>query len=157
MIDLELSDSELNIFERDFSPSCHEIGRTTVQGWSMSEIYDFTLGTNPQTALDGETALKADRIVCPYPFYTLAVNADGTVSPCSDDWSHKAAIGDANTETLQEIWNGHCMHTFRMMHLMNERCQNPACCNCHCIQGVPSDSDLDLDRGRLVQLFGGQW
>jgi radical SAM protein with 4Fe4S-binding SPASM domain len=155
LIDLGLTEEELAIFDRDFSASCHEIGRTTVQGWSMSEIYDFTLGTNPQVALDGKTVLKSRRIVCPYPFYTLAVNADGTVSPCSDDWSHKAAIGDANNETLQEIWNGRRMHDFRMMHLMSERYRNDACRNCHCVQGVAEDSDLDADRERLAALLGG--
>ncbi|MBT5271532.1 MAG: radical SAM protein [Candidatus Marinimicrobia bacterium] len=156
LIDLGLSKVELEKFEQDFSASCHEIGRTTVQGWSLSEIYDFTLGTNPQFSLDGKTALKTGRITCPYPFYTLAVNADGAVSPCSDDWSHKAAVGDSNTETLQEIWSGRRMHDFRMMHLTDERHCNDACRNCHCLQGVAEDSDLDFDRERLISIFGSR-
>lgn len=154
LIDLGLSDAELDIFNRDFSTSCHEIGRTTAQGWSLSELFDFTLGTNPQVSLDGQTPLRKGRVACPFPFYTLAVNADGTVSPCPDDWSHKAAVGNANVETLQEIWQGARMHAFRMMHLRGERTRNEACRNCHCVQGVADDSDLDADRQRLLEIFG---
>lgn len=156
LIDFGLTSNELEIFRRDFSGSCHEIGRTTAQGWSLSEVFDFTLGTHPQVALDGQTPLKANRTACPFPFYTLAVNADGTVSPCSDDWSHKAAIGNANRQTLQEIWNGERMQDFRMMHLDGERHLNAACRNCHCIQGAAADSDLDGDRRRLAEIFRGR-
>lgn len=154
LIDFGLDDAELKIFHRDFEPFCHEIGRTTAQGWSHSEIFDFTLGTQPKVSLDGHTLLKPNRVVCPFPFYTLAINADGTVSPCPDDWSYKAVIGDVNTETLQEIWNGERLRAFRMMHLNGERHRNDACRHCHCIQGIPNDSDLDADRTHLVQLFG---
>jgi len=153
LIDLGLSAQELEIFSHDFAPTCDEIGRTTAQGWSHSDLFDFTLGTNPAVSLDGHTVLKPQRSVCPFPFYMLAVNANGVVSPCMDDWTHKAMIGDANTETLQEIWNGPRLRAFRLMHLGGERGRNEACGPCRCIQGVPEDSDLDADRERLSRLF----
>ena len=156
LIDFGLSSDELDIFARDFSASCDEISRTTAQGWSLSEIFDFTLGSNPVVSLDGQTPLKPQRIACPFPFYTMAVNANGLVSPCPDDWSHKAAAGDANIQTLQEIWNGLRLREFRLMHLEGRRGRNAACAKCHCIQGIPDDSDLDAHLEQLTRLFSGE-
>ena len=153
IIDLGLSRAEQETFARDFGPLCDEIGRTTAQGWSYSELFDFTLGTRPEVSLDGRTPLNPCRVVCPFPFYTLAVNANGLVSPCSDDWAMKAIVGDANTESLVEIWNGPRLADFRRMHLAGRRSENPACRNCHCVQGAPEDCDLDADRDRIAELF----
>jgi radical SAM protein with 4Fe4S-binding SPASM domain len=144
------------VFSRDFGPLCDEIGRTTAQGWSHSDLFDFTLGTNPAVALDGRTALKPERVACPFPFYMLAVNANGVVSPCVDDWTHRAMVGDAATETLQQIWNGPRLRAFRLMHLTGERRRNEACGPCRCVQGIPEDSDLDADLRRLSGLFEGR-
>lgn len=155
IIDFGLTSDELEIFNRDFASTCDEITRTTAQGWSLSEIFDFTMGSNPTTALDGQTPLNSKRIACPFPFYTMAINANGLISPCPDDWSHKAAIGDSNAQTLQEIWNGPRLREFRMMHLKGKRGQNPACAKCHCIQGIPQDSDLDGHLEQLTDLFAG--
>jgi radical SAM protein with 4Fe4S-binding SPASM domain len=155
IIDLGLSAAELEIFSRDFGPICDEIGRTTAQGWSHSELFDFTLGTKPSVALDGHTPLKPQRITCPFPFYTLAVNANGIVSPCPDDWTLKAMVGDANKESLVDIWNGEKMRAFRIMHLRNHRKQNPACCNCGCVIGTPEDTDLDAALERLIPIYEG--
>ncbi len=155
LIDFGLSREELDIYSRDFSNICDEVSRTTAQGWSLSEIFDFTLGSHPTVSLDGQTPLNPRRIACPFPFYTMAVNANGLVSPCMDDWSHKAVIGDSNKETLQEIWNGPRLREFRLMHLAGKRIQNAACANCHCIQGVSEDSDLDANLTQLTNLFAG--
>ncbi|MEI6209100.1 MAG: radical SAM/SPASM domain-containing protein [Desulfuromonadales bacterium] len=155
LIDFGLSRDDLEIFAHDFSTSCDEISRTTAQGWSHSEIFDFTLGSNPTASLDGQTPLNPKRIACPFPFYMMAVNANGLVSPCPDDWTHKAVIGNANTETLQEIWNGLSLREFRQMHLSGKRGCNVACANCHCIQGIPEDSDLDESLEQLSNIFAG--
>jgi len=155
LIDFGLSGEELDRYARDFSPLCDEVARTTAQGWSLSEIFDFTLGTNPSVSLDGRTPLKSKRIACPFPFYTMAVNANGLVSPCPDDWSHKAAVGDTHRETLQDIWRGERLREFRLMHLTGRRGLNEACAQCHCIQGIPEDSDLDSHLPRLTGLFEG--
>lgn len=153
LIDFGLSREELDIYSRDFSPLCDEVARTTAQGWSLSEIFDFTLGAHPAVALDGQTPLMAQRSACPFPFYSMAVNANGLVSPCPDDWSHKATVGDAKTQTIQEIWQGGQLREFRLMHLAGLRGENPACAHCHCIQGIPEDSDLDGHLERLTHLY----
>lgn len=156
LIDIALDPSDLSRFQTDFSPICDEIGRTTAQGWSHSELFDFTLGSNPTVALDGATPLKTDRICCPFPFYTMAVNANGLVSPCSDDWSQKAILGDTRTEGIFNIWNGVRMQHFRSHHLHAQRHVYEACRHCQKITGVAMDCDLDSDLARLAKIYGDQ-
>ncbi|WP_167955996.1 radical SAM/SPASM domain-containing protein [Anaerosporobacter faecicola] len=41
--------------------------------------------------------------ICVNPWTSVKVNADGTVNPCSLDWSSKFVIGNINDNTLEEI------------------------------------------------------
>jgi radical SAM protein with 4Fe4S-binding SPASM domain len=68
--------------------------------------------------------------VCPSPFYTLFVNADGAVTCCCVDWSKKTIVGNVHSQSLLEIWNGPAMADFRRMHLERRRCENAACSGC---------------------------
>ncbi len=150
---LGLTDEDIAKFGRDFKGISDECLVMTPMGWSRTDVYDFTLGSNPTTGDNGETPLKQDRIVCPYPFYSLAINFDGSVSVCCADWSHGTVIGNVCDTALIDIWNGSAMRELRIIHLANRRSENSACANCQTIQGIPDDSDLDLDRQRLLKLF----
>jgi len=74
---------------------------------------------------------------CPYIFYSMAVNTDGTVSLCFLDWARKLDIGDVRTQSVKEIWNGQAMHHHRIEHLKGCRKDNPTCGACgqltHCL------------------------
>ncbi len=153
IIRLGLTESEIEKFGRDFAGICDECLVMTPMGWSRTDLYDFTLGSNPTTGDNGETPLHPGRVVCPYPFYSLAVNFDGSVSVCCADWSHGTVVGDARTASLADIWNGPAMQSLRLLHLRGNRSENSACAHCHTMQGLPDDSDLDADRERLLPLF----
>ncbi|WP_305906541.1 radical SAM/SPASM domain-containing protein [Methylomarinum sp. Ch1-1] len=75
--------------------------------------------------------------VCPYIFYSMAVNTDGTVSLCFLDWARKLVVGDTRTETLKAIWNGEAMQRHRIAHLRGCRMDNSTCADCgqlsHCL------------------------
>ncbi len=43
---------------------------------------------------------------CTFPWYAMVVCADGTVTPCPQDFWAKMNLGDFKTQTLQEIWHG---------------------------------------------------
>ncbi|MEI6209101.1 MAG: radical SAM/SPASM domain-containing protein [Desulfuromonadales bacterium] len=150
---LGLTDANIEKFGRDFRGICDECLVMTPMGWSRTDVYDFTLGSNPTTGDNGETPLRQDRLVCPYPFYSLAINFDGSVSVCCADWSHGTVVGDVCTSALIDIWNGSPLQELRRMHLVNRRAENSACANCQTMQGLPDDSDLDVDRERLLPLF----
>ena len=74
---------------------------------------------------------------CPYIFYAMSVNSDGTVSVCFLDWARKLVIGDTRKESLKDIWNGDPMFEIQKMHLKGDRCKNDTCGNCgqltHCL------------------------
>ena len=153
ILKLGLTDAEVEKFGQDFAEISDECLVMTPMGWSRTDLYDFTLGSNPTTGDNGETPLCPERIVCPYPFYSLAVNFDGSVSVCCADWSHGTVVGNVQTMSLCDIWNSHEMQALRRLHLQGYRSQNIACAHCHTIQGLPGDSDLDNDRMRLMSFF----
>jgi radical SAM protein with 4Fe4S-binding SPASM domain len=76
-------------------------------------------------------------MTCPYIFYSLSVNSDGSVSLCFLDWARKLVIGDLRTETLKNIWNGERLFRYRMEHLEGKRKQDSVCGTCgqltHCL------------------------
>jgi radical SAM protein with 4Fe4S-binding SPASM domain len=74
---------------------------------------------------------------CPYIFYSLAVNSDGSVSLCFLDWGRKLVIGDLRRQSLAEIWTGEELFRHRMLHLQGNRSDNEVCAACgqlsHCL------------------------
>lgn len=139
IIDCGLRDAEKEKFFADFDPISDFITIDTVGGWSMSSAKDWTLGTNPKNYLDLPGFVRKE--VCPYPFYTLAVNFDGRVSICCVDWSMSTLVGDLRTESLSALWNGERLFEFRRMHLTGERKLNPACADCFALNGLPDNID----------------
>lgn len=153
IIRFDLTDEQITKFGNDFEGICDECLVMSPRGWSQSDVFDFTLGTNPSTGIDGVTQINKRRIVCPYPFYTMAVNFDGSVSVCCLDWSHGAVVGDIRENTLREVWEGERMRGFRIKHLEGKRCDIKACANCQPVEGMRSDSDLDDVRESLLKIF----
>lgn len=71
-----------------------------------------------------------DKNICSYIFYSMVINADGTVSACCPDWEQKLIIGDLKAQTLKEIWNSSKLKNLQILHLKNERHSNLVCGNC---------------------------
>jgi radical SAM protein with 4Fe4S-binding SPASM domain len=80
--------------------------------------------------------------ICPYIFYSLSINADGTASLCFLDWSRKLMVGDVKTESFKQIWQGEALFAYQKMHLLKKRQEHPICAVCgqltHCL---PDDID----------------
>lgn len=67
---------------------------------------DFEADCIPDSFETGHYGQKIEpRTVCPYIFYTIVVNADGSVSSCVGDWKHEQVLGDIKKESLYSIWN----------------------------------------------------
>ena len=113
-----------------------------LMGWSYSGVKDFTLGTNPDT-YDGLPFTEKE--VCPYPFYVMAVNFDGSVSLCGNDWSHSTVVGNLNQNTVREVWNSEAWFKFQKMLCEGRRCENRACGDCYYLKIVPDNIDQDKD------------
>jgi len=68
---------------------------------------------------------------CQSLWYTLAVNWDGSVNLCSDDFGGHEPVGHLKDQTLRQIWVGERMNTFREMMMENRRKEMPICQNCN--------------------------
>ena len=141
--DANLSEAQKLKFREDFEPICDTYAIEKLMGWSYSSVKDFTLGTNPDT-YDGLPFTEKD--VCPYPFYVMAVNFNGSVSLCGNDWSHSTVVGNLSENSLQEVWNGEALFNFRKMLLEGRRCENRACGDCYYLKIVPDNIDPDKEK-----------
>jgi len=153
IIDTGLRAAEREQFCQDFAPISDSLNVDAIMGWSGTGEKDLTLGLNPVTGPQNLTSLQQNRVICPEPFKTMAVNFNGAVSVCCVDWSFDTIIGDATHTSLVDIWNGEELQRFRHMHLMGRREEISACAGCHYALGCPQESDLDPEQARLSHVF----
>lgn len=125
-------------------------------------LYDFTHISDslfvenmvpcwPTFFIDGEHSgkgiygqdLAEPPAVCPYIFYSMSINAEGSVSMCFLDWKHRMIVGTANSkETLKEIWNGSNMFVWRLFMLTEQRKYHEFCGRCQqLVYGMPDNID----------------
>jgi radical SAM protein with 4Fe4S-binding SPASM domain len=153
LLDIGFNDEERETFFKDFGDIADETFIDEVMGWSDSDRFDFTLGRSPEVGMTRRTPIKSDRIVCPQPFYTLAVNFNGVVSVCCVDWTMNTIVGDCRTQSLHAIWNSDSLREFRLLHLRGHRERNPACAKCQYVLGMSEASELDHTRVSLEKRF----
>lgn len=149
IVDSGFSPDEIQKFHEDFA-SAPFLSVEQLHGWAASGEKDWTLGTNPTTF---EGGALTDKVACPLPFFMLAINWNGTVSLCNDDWLHATTCGDVRTQTLKEIWQGEDLRKLRVMHLEGRRGENAACGNCSNLRTLPDNIDanrLDILRRMSV-------
>jgi len=153
IIDVNLSKEEKETFLNDFSSISDFINIDTLMGWSATDKKDFTLGKDVNTGMNSENIIKKDRIVCPEPFKTLAINFNGEVSVCCVDWAMATVVGNVKNENLVEIWNGEKLGAFRKLQLDGKRNELTSCANCQYIQGLNILSDLDDYTDELKNIY----
>ena len=143
IVDNHLTVGEKQKFFDDFSRICDFYAIENLMGWSYSSVKDFTLGTKPEFSMDGAGFIE--KTVCPLPFYSLAINFNGSVSICCSDWSHSTVIGNVRENSMYEIWHGKLLFDFRKMHLQGRRCENQACGDCYFLKMVSENIDKDKE------------
>ena len=98
--------------------------------WSGFEI-DKSIKINKDISIIGDKIKYT--YVCPQIFYSIAINSNGTSSPCCSDWSRYLIIGDINKSSLIDIWNGELLKKLRIDMLKKNRIYHSICSGC----GVP--------------------
>ena len=71
-----------------------------------------------------------NRQVCPYLFYIMVVNSDGTVSTCVGDWKHHQLVGNIAENTVKEIWLGEKQREYQLGHLHGNKKGMEMCEKC---------------------------
>lgn len=91
--------------------------------------------------------------VCPQPFFTLQINPDGKIVPCYS-FEYPGIMGDANIQSVTQIWNGYHFQQFRRRMLAETKNNNDVCANCNIIKyRVFSEDDLNKDAERLIKFY----
>lgn len=68
--------------------------------------------------------------VCPICFYSLGIQPNGRVFPCSCSIEDPVNLGAVYDRTLTEIWNSSERYAFLRMHLAKQRSTHPICAAC---------------------------
>jgi radical SAM protein with 4Fe4S-binding SPASM domain len=93
----------------------------------------------------GETLINLGKVsqrkVCSYPFYELAVKANGDVTVCCVDWDGSLSVGNVNLSTLREIWEGPRLRELQQVHLNGQRWKLSTCRGCNVPDTCPDNLD----------------
>lgn len=71
-----------------------------------------------------------ERVACPMPFTTMAVRANGDVSPCCVDFIGGTNLGNVKESSLTDIWKSDRWFEFQKMQLENRKYMNSSCARC---------------------------
>ena len=131
------------VFYDIFGDICDGISvEHTIDYWpkynEMSVEYDETV------SLLGGTAHEVK--MCPYVFYEMCINSDGTFSLCRFDWNHAMLLDQhvSPPATPKKIWDSIVLWGFQQRFLNGERALLTvlSCPKCGILkQGVPEDLD----------------
>lgn len=91
--------------------------------------------------------------ICPQPFFTLRINTDGKVVPCYS-YEFPTFVGDCNSQSVYEIWNGKQFQYFRRKMLDGRKNVCEVCARCNIIKYrlFPEDV-LNNDAERLKKFY----
>jgi len=94
----------------------------------MSKVADKIV-YNPLKDYSVKTQDRKNFVVCQFLWERLFVGFDGSVHPCSNT-KNEFIIGDANKDTIQQIWNNHRMNDLRELHNHSKRLEIFPCNEC---------------------------
>jgi MoaA/NifB/PqqE/SkfB family radical SAM enzyme len=71
---------------------------------------------------------KIPEFTCPQPFQRLVIGADGLCMMCANDEHGTVVIGDANVQSIHEIWHSAKMTEVRQIQIAHEGCEKLGPC-----------------------------
>jgi len=124
-----LSADDEKLFYSTFENHCDKIFVENLSPiWPEFDMDEYAGVKDSNTSQYGQTL--QDKLVCTYIFYSMAINADGTVSACCPDWAEKLIIGNVNNQSVKDIWNSKELLDLQKQHLDGRRCDNETCKSC---------------------------
>jgi radical SAM protein with 4Fe4S-binding SPASM domain len=152
-VDENLGEGEAQRFREIFAPIADRCYiERTVPSWPTFDVQRLLRKDGREA--DAQHRPLVRKRICPYLFYSMSINSDGSVSPCCVDWRRDLVIGNAADESLLEIWNGPRLRALRRTHIQQGRAGNPTCAGCGQIDYCVTEN-LDAAQQRLERLFGG--
>ena len=109
------NDGSEEAFRRRFSGRCDDVWIVYLQNYrGFVQVAVPTRGEGP----------------CPRPFSSLMIDVNGRAVLCCDDYDGEYPIGDANRQSLAEIWNGRPIREVRSLHLKGQGKSIDICRKC---------------------------
>jgi radical SAM protein with 4Fe4S-binding SPASM domain len=130
---LDTFSADNEVFLDLFKPVADEVYLDKPHGWIRVKEKDFIEGYYGEDAARAKEDLLTNstrRTACPMPFTTMAVRANGDVSPCCVDFIGGTNLGNVDRTSLQDLWQSEEWYQFQKMHLENRMRENPSCARC---------------------------
>lgn len=91
---------------------------------------------------------------CPQIYQRLAIGADGLCMMCANDEHQEIVVGDANRQTVREIWRGPEMVRIRGLHARHAACGAlTPCANCYLPLATRDEAVVIGDRTVIAEKY----
>jgi radical SAM protein with 4Fe4S-binding SPASM domain len=146
--DVNVPEEDRDKFYEIFGDICDEIAiENVVPIWHNVDISDVKSDFDKGIYNQGINYIE----VCPFIFYSLTINSDGTVSSCFMDWEHLNIIGNVKESSVFEIWKGGNLKKLRIAHLEKRKHEYKICAQCKqltfaTIDNIDSYSDIIIEK-----------
>jgi radical SAM protein with 4Fe4S-binding SPASM domain len=108
--------------------------------WHSADLdYGLKLTNRAGTIQAGNQPAVDVQAPCHYPAYSMAVDWNGDVLLCVQDWNKKLRFGNVAMSSLVDCWKSPALHKRRMQLIRGERCAAP-CDKCNA-QGTIHGND----------------
>ena len=77
---------------------------------------------------DKSMILYEENFSCPQLYQRLVIGADGLVMMCANDEESEQVVGDANKQTIHEIWHGTELQKARLSHKLHRGVEDYSIC-----------------------------
>jgi len=115
----------------------------------LSDLVAFNPLIDYMRELPDSELLYESGFTCPMPYQRLVIGADGTAMMCSNDEENSHSVGNANTQSIHEIWHGSAMQQVRALHLAHQGVAALGPCS-RCYLPRRTRDELHLVDGREV-------
>ena len=115
--------------------------------------------SSPQGSVDNPLPLPKTEL-CKYPWTVLAVDWDGYVVPCCEDFRSKNSLGNAGSESLKSIWRGEKIKDLRKTLRTRNRdliAERTGCSQCSKLSHFSVDPSKGATRDKIKFAVGESW
>ena len=108
-----------------------EMHQKFIDFWKDKDVYAYVKSQDNRWLFEQNKKLKNkshySKQYCEYPWTSLTVMAEGNVVPCTQISNNEIVLGNANEQSLEEIWNSDKYKNFRRMHVTGNFPPNHKC------------------------------
>jgi len=130
----------ISMYDKDDTEKFQTLAKNLPVSLILRHHYDKSVNYNLHLVNRIDLANKNSKILninrpCYVPFYKMFIDCNGDVLVCNNDWSRSSFIGNVLIDTIENIWLGNNLNTYRH-NLINGNRKNCNPCNRCAIDGT---------------------